>query len=88
MTMNQSRELHIITTIYPEMSYLLSQASFKRDLAEKRWQKVREYFSKIQKKSIPVKTKAIISLEFHDLSTEELKNAGLPEAKLLPIPGK
>jgi hypothetical protein len=34
------------------------------------------------------KTKAIISLEFHDLSTEELKNAGLPEAKLLPIPGK
>lgn len=34
------------------------------------------------------KTKAIISLEFQDLSLEELKNAGLPEAKLLPIPGK
>lgn len=34
------------------------------------------------------KTKAIISLEFQDLSQEELKNAGLPEAKLLPIPGK
>ncbi|HET9009324.1 MAG TPA: hypothetical protein VFN17_04305 [Nitrosarchaeum sp.] len=34
------------------------------------------------------KTKAIISLEFKDLSLEELKNAGLPEAKLLPIPGK
>ncbi|MDH3191544.1 MAG: hypothetical protein OEM18_02505 [Nitrosopumilus sp.] len=33
-------------------------------------------------------TKAIISLEFEDLSQEELKNAGLPEAKLLPIPGK
>lgn len=34
------------------------------------------------------KTKAIISLEFKDLSLEELKNAGLPESKLLPIPGK
>ena len=34
------------------------------------------------------RTKAIISLEFQDLSLEELKNAGLPEAKLLPIPGK
>ncbi len=34
------------------------------------------------------KTKAIISLEFQDLSIEELKNSGLPEAKLLPIPGK
>lgn len=33
-------------------------------------------------------TKAIISLEFEDLSQEELKGAGLPEAKLLPIPGK
>jgi len=33
-------------------------------------------------------TKAIISLEFEDLSLEELKDAGLPEAKLLPIPGK
>ena len=33
-------------------------------------------------------TKAIISLEFEDLSQEELKDAGLPEAKLLPIPGK
>lgn len=33
-------------------------------------------------------TKAIISLEFEDLNQEELKEAGLPEAKLLPIPGK
>ena len=33
-------------------------------------------------------TKAIISLEFEDISQEELKDAGLPEAKLLPIPGK
>lgn len=33
-------------------------------------------------------TKAIISLEFEDLTLEELKDAGLPEAKLLPIPGK
>ncbi len=31
-------------------------------------------------------TKAIISLEFEDLTTEQLKEAGLPEAKLLPIP--
>jgi len=33
-------------------------------------------------------TKAIISLEFQDLSEEEQKEAGLPDAKLLPIPGK
>ena len=33
-------------------------------------------------------TKAVISLEFEDLTTEQLKEAGLPEAKLLPIPGK
>jgi len=31
-------------------------------------------------------TKAIISLEFGGISAEELKEAGLPEAKLLPIP--
>lgn len=31
-------------------------------------------------------TKAIISLEFEDLTNEQLKEAGLPEAKLLPIP--
>ena len=33
-------------------------------------------------------TKAIISLEFEGLTQDELKDAGLPEAKLLPIPGK
>ncbi len=33
-------------------------------------------------------TKAIISLEFEDLTTEQLKESGMPEAKLLPIPGK
>ena len=33
-------------------------------------------------------TKAIISLEFEDLTTDQLREAGLPEAKLLPIPGK
>ena len=33
-------------------------------------------------------TKAIISLEFEGVSTEQLKEEGLPEAKLLPIPGK
>ncbi len=33
-------------------------------------------------------TKTIISLEFEDLTTDQLKEAGLPEAKLLPIPGK
>lgn len=32
--------------------------------------------------------KAVISLEFEDMTHEELKEAGLPEAKLLPIPGK
>ena len=33
-------------------------------------------------------TKAIISLEFEDYTTNQQKEAGLPEAKLLPIPGK
>ncbi len=33
-------------------------------------------------------TKAIISLEFKDLSPEEIKEGGFPESKLLPIPGK
>jgi len=32
--------------------------------------------------------KAIISLEFQDLSDGERKEGGLPDAKLLPIPGK
>ena len=31
-------------------------------------------------------TKAIISLEFEDLTAEQLKEAGMPEGKLLPIP--
>jgi hypothetical protein len=31
-------------------------------------------------------TKAIISLEFEGITAEQLKKAGLPEAKLLPIP--
>ncbi len=33
-------------------------------------------------------TKAVISLEFKDLSQEEIKESGMPESKLLPIPGK
>ena len=33
-------------------------------------------------------TKATITLEFGDLTEEDAKTAGLPEAKLLPIPGK
>ena len=33
-------------------------------------------------------TKSVISLEFDDLTGEQLKEAGLPEAKLLPIPSK
>lgn len=32
--------------------------------------------------------KAVISLEFDDMDQEEQKASGLPEAKLLPIPGK
>jgi len=31
-------------------------------------------------------TKAIISLEFEDISADALKEAGMPEAKLLPVP--
>jgi len=33
-------------------------------------------------------TKAVISLEFNGLTTEEIKESGMPESKLLPIPGK
>ncbi len=32
--------------------------------------------------------KAIITIEFQDISEQEQKDAGLPEAKLLPIPTK
>lgn len=32
-------------------------------------------------------TKSEITIEFQDISEEEQKEAGLPEAKLLPIPG-
>jgi len=33
-------------------------------------------------------TTAVISLEFQDLTPEEIKKSGMPESKLLPIPGK
>ncbi len=33
-------------------------------------------------------TKTVISLEFKDLTPEEIKESGMPESKLLPIPGK
>ena len=39
-----------------------------------------------QELEIEFNVKAVISLEFEGLSQEELKSAGLPEAKLLPIP--
>jgi hypothetical protein len=32
--------------------------------------------------------KAVISIEFHDITEEERKNSGFADAKLLPIPGK
>jgi hypothetical protein len=32
--------------------------------------------------------KAVISIEFTDISEEERKKSGLADAKLLPIPGK
>ena len=35
---------------------------------------------------IKFNTKAIISLEFEDISSDELKAAGMPDSKLLPIP--
>jgi hypothetical protein len=34
------------------------------------------------------KTNSIITIEFQNITDEEQKKAGLPEAKLLPIPGK
>jgi len=33
-------------------------------------------------------TKSVITIEFHNFTEEEQKVAGLPESKLLPIPGK
>jgi len=33
-------------------------------------------------------TKSVITIEFHDFTEEDQKKAGLPESKLLPIPGK
>jgi len=33
-------------------------------------------------------TKSVITIEFQDVTEEERKEAGLPESKLLPIPGK
>ena len=33
-------------------------------------------------------TKSVISLEFENLTEEESKESGLPDSKLLPIPGK
>ena len=33
-------------------------------------------------------TKSVITIEFQDITEEQQKEAGLPESKLLPIPGK
>jgi hypothetical protein len=33
-------------------------------------------------------TKSVISLEFENLTEEERNESGLPDSKLLPIPGK
>ncbi len=33
-------------------------------------------------------TKSVITIEFHNFTEEDQKKAGLPESKLLPIPGK
>lgn len=33
-------------------------------------------------------TKTVITLEFEGMSQEEMRDAGLPDSKLLPIPGK
>ena len=33
-------------------------------------------------------TKSVITLEFEGMSQEAMRNAGLPDSKLLPIPGK
>ena len=33
-------------------------------------------------------TKSVITIEFQDITEEERKEVGLPESKLLPIPGK
>jgi len=35
-----------------------------------------------------INAKAIITIEFQDISEQEQKDAGLPEGKLLPIPSK
>lgn len=33
-------------------------------------------------------TQTVITLEFEGMSQEDMRNAGLPDSKLLPIPGK
>jgi len=48
----------------------------------------REIASLAREMETRFKTKATITLEFENLSPEEMKEAGLPDSKLLPIPGK
>ena len=46
-----------------------------------------KYISELAKEmEAKFNTKAVISLEFENITAEALKEAGLPEAKLLPIP--
>ena len=47
----------------------------------------KEIASLAKEMELKFNTKPIITLEFRDLSQEEMKEAGLPESKLLPIPG-
>ncbi len=47
----------------------------------------KEIGSLAKEMEIKFNTKAVITLEFQDLSEEEMKEGGFPEAKLLPIAG-
>ncbi len=47
----------------------------------------KEIASLAKEMELKFNTKPIITLEFRDLSQEEMKEGGLPESKLLPIPG-
>jgi len=48
----------------------------------------KEIASLAQEMETNFNTKAVISLEFKDLTPEEIKESGMPESKLLPIQGK
>lgn len=88
---------HIPRTELPEITKFLKEKYGGKELEKgdriilqgsKEFFSPKEIASLAKEMESKFNTKAIISLEFDKLDAEELKSAGLPEAKLLPIPGK